>query len=127
MTNSSVTLPDVLREFIDSTRWTFAKMMPEWPHEYIVRGRVDEDLFVRLVRHIREHGYEGKFYLKSITYYDDRGMVYWTMGAPVDETIIVNRCRKEDSYEYRLLKGTLPESKGTGAEQAGAGDDLRRA
>ena len=119
MTNSSVTLPDVLREFIDSTQWTFAKTMPEWPHEYIVRGRVDEDLFVGLVRHIREHGYEGKFYLTSITYYDDRGMVYWTMGAPLDETTIVNRCKKEDSYEHCLLKGTLPESKGTGAEQAG--------
>jgi hypothetical protein len=83
--------------------------MPEWPHEYIVRGRVDNALFDRLVCHIREYGYEAKFYRKSITYYDDRGMVYWTMGAPLNETIVVNRCKKEQSYEYRLLKGTLPE------------------
>ncbi len=95
MTNSSDTLPDVLREFVDSTQWTFAKTMPEWPHKYIVRERVDENLFVRLVRYIREYGYEGKFYRKSITYYDDLGMVYWTMGAPLDETIIVNRCKKK--------------------------------
>ena len=49
-----------------------------------------------------------KFYQTSFTYYDYRGMVYWTMGAPLEETTIINRCRKEDSYESRLMKGTLP-------------------
>lgn len=44
---------------------------------------VDEDLFVRLVRHIRANGHE--------------------------ETTIINRRRKEDSYEHRLLNGTLLE------------------
>ena len=122
MTSSSVTLPNVLRVFIDSTPWTFAKTMPEWPHEYIVRKRVDEDLFVRLVLHIRAHGYEGKFYRKSITYYNDRGMVYWTMGEPLEDTIIINRCREEDTYENRLLKGTLPESERPWTRTAG-GDD----
>jgi hypothetical protein len=117
-----VAFPSVLREFIDSSQWTFAKTMPEWPHEYIVRGRVDENLFVQLVRHVRANGYEGKFYQKNITYFDAAGMVYWTMGEPLEETIIVNRCRKEDSYEYRLLKGTLPAARGNEAEQAGAGD-----
>jgi len=29
------------------------------------------------------------------------------MGAPLEETTIINRCRKEDTYEYRLLNGTL--------------------
>ena len=38
-------------------------------------------------------------------------MVYWTMGAPLAETIIINRCRKEDTYEERLRRGTLPESR----------------
>jgi hypothetical protein len=105
---SSLAFPNALRLFIDSTQWTYAKTMPEWPHEYIVRDRVDRALFEQLVCHIRENGYEGRFYQKSITYYDESGMVYWTMGAPLEETIIINRCRKEDTYEYRLLKGTLP-------------------
>lgn len=82
--------------------------MPKWPHEYIVRGRVEETLFVRLVKYIRSHGYLGRFYAKSITYYEDRGLVYWTMGAPVEETVIINRCSKEQTYEYRRLHGTLP-------------------
>jgi len=43
-----------------------------------------------------------------MTYYDEDGMVYWTMGAPLDETIIVNRCKKEDSYENRSRNETLP-------------------
>lgn len=108
--SDSVALPDALREFIASSKWTFAKTMPEWPHEYIVRERVDEKLFVQIVCHIRANGYEGRFYRKSITYFDEGEMVYWTMGAPIEETIIINRCKKEQSYEYRLLNGTLPGS-----------------
>jgi len=97
-----------LRRFVDEETWTYAKTMPKWPHEYLVRDRVDERLFEQLVRHIRTQGYEGRFYRKRITYYDEDGLVYWTMGAPVDETVIVNRCKKEETYEYRLRAGTLP-------------------
>ena len=99
--------PVDLRDFVLNVEWTFAKTMPEWPHEYIVRERVDEELFVTLVQHIRDYGYEGKFYSKTMTYYDEDDRVYWTMGAPLDETIIVNRCKKEDSYESRLRNGLL--------------------
>jgi len=82
---------------------------------YIVRERVDEDLFVRLVQHIRTYGHEENFYHKRIRYFDQDGLVYWTMGAPIDETAIVNRCKQEQTYEYRLKHGTLPESRRTGA------------
>lgn len=102
-------LPDILRAFIDSERWTYAKTMPLWPHEYIVRGRVDESLFLGLVVHIRAYGYQGSFYQRTMTYFDDGGMTFWTMGAPIEETTIINRCKKEDSYESRLRNGTLPE------------------
>jgi hypothetical protein len=102
--------PEELKEFIESVNWTYAKTMPEWPHEYIVRDRVDEELFVRFVKHIRDYGYTGKFYRKSITYFDRDGMTYWTMGAPIEETIIINRCLKENTYEERLKTGRLPKS-----------------
>jgi len=85
-----------------------------WPHEYIVRERVDEGLFVQLVGHIRAHGYEGSFFKKRITYFDDSGLVYWTMGSPIEETIIINRCKKESTYEQRLRDGTLPKEAAPG-------------
>ncbi len=66
--------------------------------------------------YIRTYGYEGRFYHKPITYFDEDGMVYWTMGEPVEETTIINRCTKEQTYEYRLEHGILPESKGSNAE-----------
>ena len=107
-------LQDELRTFIEKEKWTFAKTYAStWPHEYIVRDRVDQGMFVLLVRHIRTHGYEGKFYRKPITYFDEDGLVYWTMGEPIEETTIVNRCRKADSYQSRLKNGTLPESNTT--------------
>lgn len=110
--SSPTSFPDVLREFIASSIWTFAKTYAKtWPHEYIVRERVDESLFLSLVQHIRTYGYKGNFYRKPITYFDEAGMVYWTMGEPIDDTTIVNRCKKEDSYESRLKNGTLPEPK----------------
>ena len=101
--------PDDLKRFVDDEPWTFAKTYAStWPHEYIVRDRVDEESFVRLVEHIRAHGYEGRFYRKRITYYEEDGLVYWTMGAPVDKTVVINRCTKEQTYEYRLTHGNLP-------------------
>jgi hypothetical protein len=104
-------LPADLRDFIAACKWTFAKTMPEWPHEYIVRGRVDTNLFESLVLHIRAKGFEGKFYQKNLTYFETDGMLYWTMGEPIEETTIINRCRKENSYENRLLNGSLPEQR----------------
>ena len=101
--------PDEIKEFINNTQWTFAKTYADtWPHHYIVRDRVDEKLFLETVRHIRRFGYEGRFYKKKITYFDEDGLVYWTMGAPVEETTIINRCTKENTYEYRLKMRTLP-------------------
>jgi hypothetical protein len=82
--------------------------MPDWPHEYIVRDRVDETMFVDFVTHIRSHGYEGRFYKRPITYFDEGGITYWTMGEPVDETTIINRCVKENTFEARKEAGTLP-------------------
>jgi|ERR1035437_707300 hypothetical protein len=106
--SAPASFPDDLRQFIATSKWTFAKTMPEWPHEYIVRERVDERFFEQMVRHIRLNGCEGAFYKEKYIYFENDGMLYWTMGAPIDETTIINRCKKENSYECRLNKGTLP-------------------
>jgi len=82
--------------------------MPQWPHEYIVRERVDESLFEQLVRHIRANGSEGTFYHEKYIFFEEVGMLYWTMGAPIAETTIINRCKKESSFEYRKGNNMLP-------------------
>lgn len=110
--NTSVPFPDNLKEFIKACTWTFAKTMPEWPHEYIVRDKVgDKELFEAMVRHIRQYGFEGRFYNKILIYFAEDGLLYWTMGRPIEETIIINRCKEEASYENRLKAGTLPKQK----------------
>lgn len=104
----SIAFSEVLRAFIDSSQWTFAKTMSEWPHEYIVREKVDKVLFEALVRHIRQYGFEGRFYQRVLIYFAEDGLLYWTMGAPIEETTIINRCKEEGSYENRLRNETLP-------------------
>jgi hypothetical protein len=43
--------------------------------------------------------------------YGEGGLIYWTMGNPVDETTIISRTDKENSYQQRLKNRTLPEEK----------------
>lgn len=100
--------PEELRNFVREVKWTFAKTMSEWPHEYVVRERVDPNLFQQLAQHVRANGHEEAFYQETFIYFEEDGMLYWTMDALVSETTIINRCRKETSYKCRLKKGTLP-------------------
>ena len=90
--------------------WTWAKTYAKtWPHHYIVKDGVDDqELFLQTVKHIRRHGRGGPFYNKKYIYFEEYGLVYWTIGAPIDETTVINRCPKENTYEYRLKKGKLP-------------------
>ncbi|MEO7168020.1 MAG: hypothetical protein ABI016_13440 [Chthoniobacterales bacterium] len=103
--------PNCLRAFVAGQEWTFARTYAStWPHEYIVRDHVDEEQFLQLVRHIRAHGYEGRFYQEAFIYFEDGGMAYWTMGKSMEKTTVVNRCRKGDTYKERLKNGTLPKA-----------------
>ena len=73
--------------------WVFAKTMPDNPHEYCLRRRWvgDDDAFVEAVEFIREAGYEAFFEGRPYTQLDIDDHFYWTMGFPVDETILINR------------------------------------
>ena len=102
--------PADVKRFLDSVEWVFAKTYAAtWPHHYIVKERVDAGLFERAVVHIRGNGHPGRFYHRSIIYFEDGGMVYWTMVPPkndpkwypVEEETIINRCPVESTYEYR--------------------------
>jgi hypothetical protein len=83
---------DELRSFVRESKWTFAKSMPQTPHEYTLRRDAkDEALFERVVIHIRQVGYQQKWGNSTYTYLDIDGWQYWTMGSPLDQTILINR------------------------------------
>ncbi len=85
---------DELRAFVQQSTWTFAKTMPENPHEYTLRSNANhEALFERVVMHIREHGYRKTFNRRAYMYFDIDGWQYWTMGSSLPATILVNRAK----------------------------------
>ncbi len=91
--------PDEIDAFIRSHVWTFARTMPNAPHEYVVKARCRDPIeFEAFARHIREHGYRGNFGGRRYVYFDwpvDGVMhQFWTMGAPLADTVIINRCVK---------------------------------
>lgn len=96
-------LPDKLIQFIEGTPWTFAKTYAKtWPHEYIVREKVDPGLFAELAEHIDKNGYESHFYKTKQIYFDFDGRTYWHMDN------IINRCPEADTYHRREKEGRLP-------------------
>lgn len=84
-----------LCDMISRCEWTFAKTMPSAPHEYIVRGKcpLTDEEFVYFVKMQREYGVKERWgrYNHPYLYIDD--YKYWTMGAPLDETIVINRAK----------------------------------
>jgi hypothetical protein len=122
-----VIFTDRVRDFMARNPWTFAKTMRFWPHEYLVREKVDDEAdFVAMVEFIHEHGYIGKWYKTDRPYYKQDGMVYWVMGFDVSETTIINRAKETDSYEHRAEKGTLPHQlKAKKTARLAEGTDMR--
>jgi hypothetical protein len=94
---------DEITSFIEAHTWKFAKTMPFSPHSYVVKenGR-DPREFERFVVTIRRHGYRtryGKSYYTVLDHPTEDGTVskFWTMGAPLNRTIIINRALKPGS------------------------------
>ena len=87
----------IFKELVESTPFTFAKTMSNIPHEWIFRGSVAKNIDIQkwffAVAFIRKYGYVKKFYSKEFTYFDYNGHQYWTMGAPIEETTIINRAK----------------------------------
>ena len=97
-------LPDNIKKFIEETKWTFAKTYAKtWPHEYIVREEVDENLFDEFATFIDSNGYTDYFYQKKMIYLDYQDQTYWHMEN------IINRCPYRDTYRQRKAEGRLPD------------------
>ena len=72
--------------------WIFAKTMPRNPHWYTLRKKwAGEVSFDDVVEFIRVNGYQRNFGGRPYSYLALNGMEYWSMGAPIPETILINR------------------------------------
>lgn len=94
-------------EFIEATKWRFASSMPQVPHWYIVKDKLegeDRSDFDYLARHIRVYGRLGIWGANHLHWYwrpREHPFYYWTMGWPLEETIIINRAKVEtDNVRY---------------------------
>jgi hypothetical protein len=92
--------PEEITAFIEAHNWRFARTMPHIPHSYLVKAQCRSAAeFEAFVMHIRQHGYQQKFGRSYYTYLDwpVDGVIhqFWTMGAPLGDTIVINRAVKE--------------------------------
>lgn len=80
------------------TKFTFAKSMPNIPHEWSARHEWHSDeAFEDIVMYIRENGVKEKFWKKEYIYFYANGYKYWTMGNPLHITKIINRAKVDDN------------------------------
>lgn len=84
-----------VKQWIEKQAWVFAKTMPDNPHEYVARNRAvggDTDIdFDFVVITIRANGYRKMFRGRAYVCFDVGPYRYWTMGAPIAKTTIINR------------------------------------
>ncbi len=98
-----------LKEFAEKYPWTFSKTYARTaPHEYVVRENVaDDESFDEIVMLIREKGFKCNFWKAEHIYLELDGKYYWTMGSPLEETIIINRCESKDYVIFNIKDGKV--------------------
>ena len=86
------------RNFIARRKWREAVTYRETaPHEYTLRKsevgeRANQD-FDQFALYIRKFGYADFYYRIRHIYWAVDAFKYWTMGWPIDQTILINRAR----------------------------------
>lgn len=79
---------------LEGAQWIYAKTMPQCPHHYTLRKTwTDDTQFAAAVVAIRKYGVVRPWGRYRHTYFDANGYTYWTMGAPIPATILINRAK----------------------------------
>lgn len=100
---------ETLREYVNRCKWGWATSMIDVPHEYIVRGKCalsDEEFlyFVHAQRDLGVHERWGKY---NFPYLYIDGYKYWTMGDTFENTIILNRQKVFNEFDF--LEWPIPD------------------
>lgn len=92
-----------LADKLHNAEFRFAKSMPKMPHFYTLRKNwIDED-FAKVVLLIREHGYKRKWFKTTYIYFNINQHQYWTMGAKIEDTILINKAKINLDSDYDIL------------------------
>ncbi|MGH6824372.1 hypothetical protein [Methyloceanibacter sp.] len=85
--------------WVQSRVWVYAKTMPQWPHEYTSVNRKKDapevvEMFEVAVVYVREAGMRLRFKATGsrFTYLPFGAHMYWSMGWPPSQTVVLNRC-----------------------------------
>ncbi len=101
------------RALIALAPWKFAKTYADdAPHSYAVRAKYvaaggSHDEFNWLVQHIRDAGWNGRWRHMRGRYLTVDEHQYWTMGWPVEQTLILNRADRRDPRSRAIPCGEL--------------------
>ena len=100
-TNMTTFQENTLINYISRCKWSWAKSMPNSPHEYIVRGNcaLTDNEFVEFVNLQREYGVHEHWGNYNLQYLYIDGYKYWTMGNPIPETTVINREKLFGEYD----------------------------
>ena len=95
--------------FVANHHWKFARTMAENPHEYSLRRNAKHSVFDDAIRYIRDVGVIEYFSGKPYKMLHHGGHKYWTMGAPLALTALINRKKTDGESETpQPPSGVLP-------------------
>ncbi len=95
---------ELIAETLLSQSWKIAKTMPNNPHEYTLRMNwANDPLFDQVVQYIRANGEDFRFGKTTYKVLKLNGMRYWTIGAPIEKTILINRAEHFEATDYDLI------------------------
>ena len=102
MNSTAELFSEDLRSFINDEQWRFANRMPDWPHEYLVENASIENSSSARSSTSDPTGTKASSFTRRDPDYEEGDLVHRTIGAPVEETVIINRCRKGESFESSI-------------------------
>lgn len=123
--------------WLKAQKWITARTSPHNPHSYCLkRNANDPEMFERVATFIREKGLRYSWWGKVYTQLVANRHAHWTMGAPIPETILINRktldqVRKDElrnrggaGVQWRWLHGDVDEDRAELRRQEAGQDEL---
>lgn len=93
-------------DLLEKATYRFAKSAKNKnPHWYTLRDTwEDDEKFSEIVQYIRDNGKEERFWNIKYLCFHYKGWKWWTMGSPINETILINKTFVSEQYNAIAYK-----------------------